>query len=248
VAGLILRLAGPLQSWGEHSAFADRDTLRFPTRSGLIGLLASAQGRPRGASLRDYEPLRITVRIDRPGVLISDFHTIGGGRPRHQTVPTAEGKRRSVETATIVTRRHYLADAVFTAAIEGPDTTIEGLATALKQPHWPPYLGRRSCSPDQPLLLKAEASDPVGDLRTKVPVPAKLHPGKEPQLDFVVEGDRDDAETVTELADVPESFAPLDRRYRRRAVAIHPQSILRTLWIGSIRDYREALFSYMEAT
>ncbi len=79
--GLLIRLAGPLQSWGEHSVFTHRDTLRYPTRSGVIGIFAAAEGRPRGEPLSDYDALRLTVRIDRPGTVIRDFHTIGGGYP-----------------------------------------------------------------------------------------------------------------------------------------------------------------------
>ena len=82
VTGLLLRLAGPLQSWGEHSTFADRDTLRYPTRSGITGIFAAAQGLRRGEPLDRYAPLTLTVRIDRPGVLLADFHTTGGGLPR----------------------------------------------------------------------------------------------------------------------------------------------------------------------
>lgn len=256
MSGLVLRLAAPLQAWGEHSAFADRDTLRFPTRSGLIGMFASAQGVRRGEPLSRYDGLRLTVRIDRPGVVISDFHTVGGGRARNATVPTADGGRRSVETATIVTRRHYLSDAVFTVAVEGDDQILQPLATALAQPHWQPYLGRRSCPPDQPLLLRSAAPDPVADLLSKVPVPRRLrrdtgggvHPDQNTELDFVFEGSRDDATVMTELADVPESFARLDRRYRTRAVSISPRQIPHQLWIGYPRDYREALYTYMEAT
>ena len=251
MSGLVLRLAAPLQSWGEHSAFADRDTLRFPTRSGLIGLFASAQGMRRGESLSRYDPLRLTVRVDRPGITLSDFHTVGGGRARNGTVLTAEGGRRSPATATIVTRRHYLSDAVFVVAVEGEDEVLQPLAAALAKPHWQPYLGRRSCPPDQPLLLRAGAGDPVGDLATKVPVPRHLrrdpdggvHPG---ELDFVFEGARDDATVMTELADVPDSFARLDRRYRTRAVSVTAQPVPGELWIGRPQDYREALFTYME--
>src|SRR4051812_24937148 len=70
VTGLLLRLAGPLQSWGEHSTFADRDTLRYPTRSGITGIFAAAQGLRRGKPLDRYAPLTLAVRIDRPGVLL----------------------------------------------------------------------------------------------------------------------------------------------------------------------------------
>ena len=57
MSGLLLRLAGPLQSWGERSAFGVRDTSAFPTRSGVIGMFAAAEGRNRTAALDDYTQL-----------------------------------------------------------------------------------------------------------------------------------------------------------------------------------------------
>ncbi len=48
---LLLRLAGPLQSWGTQSRFRVRDTGREPSKSGVIGLLCTALGRPRTAPL-----------------------------------------------------------------------------------------------------------------------------------------------------------------------------------------------------
>jgi CRISPR system Cascade subunit CasD len=42
---LLLRLAAPLQSWGVESKFDTRRTLGYPTKSGVIGLVASAMGR-----------------------------------------------------------------------------------------------------------------------------------------------------------------------------------------------------------
>lgn len=250
MTGLILRLAAPIQSWGEHSAFTDRDTQRFPTRSGVIGMFAAAQGLPRGADLGRYSDLRFTVRIDRPGVQITDFHTVGGGRPAKLTVPTAEGGRRSPAAATIVTRRNYLSDAAFTIAVEGPDEhVLADIAEALGHPHWQPYLGRRSCPPEQPLLLRSQVDDPVAHLRECVPVP-RWQPKEEGQslrLDFVHEGGRDDATTVTELADIPETFEPLRTRYRPRAVSIVAELVPAELCKGIGRTYREALYAYMEA-
>ncbi|MGK5551224.1 type I-E CRISPR-associated protein Cas5/CasD [Actinomadura kijaniata] len=274
MSGLLLRLAGPMQSWGEHSAFAERDTQRFPTRSGLIGMFAAAEGLSRGAPLTRFDPLRLTIRIDRPGVLISDFHTVGGGRPARATVPTAEGGRRSPQTATIVTRRHYLCDAVFVVAVEGPDDTIDAIARNLRSPRWPPYLGRRSCPPDQPLLLRTGLADPITHLRQHVPV-ARWEPFRangesassdtidtesevdffaavdninpdEPTLDFVFETAHDEATVVTRLTDIPETFDRLEPRYRTRAVSIVPQAVPAALWKGTGHSYREALFSYME--
>lgn len=251
MTGIIMRLAGPLQSWGEHSAFNQRDTLGFPSRSGLIGMFAAAQGIRRGQPLDRYEPLKLTVRIDRPGIMISDFHTIGGGRPASQTVPTADGKRRSADTATIITNRHYLSDAVFTVAIEGPATITAPLADALAKPHWPPYLGRRSCPPDQPLLLRINVADPLTELTQRVPVPQRLRPAADgrprAELDFVIEGTHGDAQTVTQLSDVPDSFAPLNRRYRTREVSIRPHPVAEELWLDPWK-YGDALFAYLEAS
>ncbi|MCK2214770.1 type I-E CRISPR-associated protein Cas5/CasD [Actinomadura sp. ATCC 31491] len=230
MSGLVLRLAGPLQSWGEHSVFAQRDTLRFPTRSGLIGLLASAEGFERGRSLTGYEGLRFTVRIDRPGVRLLDFHTIGGGMSRG--VPRPDGTQRPQGTATMVTRRQYLSDAVFTVAVEGPDERLAEIAEALRQPRWQPYLGRRSCPPDQPLLLSSTAADPVADLRTRVPIARALRGSDQPEAEFVTESAEETADSVTELADVPESFSRCDRRYRTRAVSITTQAVADGLFVS----------------
>ena len=50
---LLLRLAGPLQSWGSSARFVRRTTENAPTKSGVIGLLAAAQGRDRDADVSE---------------------------------------------------------------------------------------------------------------------------------------------------------------------------------------------------
>lgn len=247
MSGLVLRLAGPLQSWGEHSMFADRDTQRHPTRSALIGMFAAAQGLPRGEPLDRYAPLQLTVRIDRPGTYLTDFHTAGGGLPRDRTVPTADGHRRPAGTATIVTRRAYLSGAVFTVAAEGPKTLIAEITTALRCPHWQPYLGRRCCPPDQPLLLRADATDPVGELRQRAPLP-NLHipPGQDHvDVDMITELPAAQPGTMTELNDTPITFSRHDRRYSLRAVSRTVEQLPAALgrW-GSAHHYQRALMDY----
>ena len=246
MTGLLLRLAGPLQSWGEHSTFADRDTLRYPTRSGITGFFAAAQGLRRGEPLGRFAPLAFSVRVDRPGVLLTDFHTTGGGLPRSRTVPTAEGGRRAEGKATIVTRRIYLSDAVFTVAAEGPDQLIGDLAAALRSPRWQPYLGRRSCPPDQPLLLRAAVTDPVQELYQHVPLP-RQKPDAHGQVsaEIITEEPADASGTLTELADVPVTFSRHDRRYQvrtiRRERAALPGALAR--WRNST-EYHRALAEY----
>jgi CRISPR system Cascade subunit CasD len=241
MSGLVLRLAGPLQSWGEHSAFTLRDTQRFPTRSGLIGLLSAALGLHRGGPLTSFESLTFTVRIDRPGLTITDFHTIGGGNEPARTVPTAEGKRRPAGKGTIVTRRNYLSDAQFTVAVEGPGEMLARVAAALATPRWQPYLGRRSCPPEQPLLLRTEVTDPVHDLKYRIPI----HDSHRDSVDIVTEGG-DLADAITVLADDPVTFDPLHHRYRTRSVTVAPfAGTPEQLWHNDTDNYYAALFEYM---
>ncbi len=60
---LLLRLAGPMQSWGDASRFNRRETRTEPTKSAVIGLLASAQGRTREDPIEDLLQLSFGVRI-----------------------------------------------------------------------------------------------------------------------------------------------------------------------------------------
>ncbi|MFJ7278960.1 type I-E CRISPR-associated protein Cas5/CasD [Kitasatospora sp. NPDC098663] len=76
---LLIRLAGPLQSWGT-SGLAHRDTHSRPTKSGVIGLCAAALGVPRGEPLGRLAEVLFGVRADRPGTPLRDYHTVGGGR------------------------------------------------------------------------------------------------------------------------------------------------------------------------
>lgn len=129
---LLLRLAGPLQSWGTSSRFTRRATDRTPSKSGVIGLLAAAEGQRRTDSIEHLLGLRFAVRTEQPGTLLRDFQT--AARP---------GERTPVS----VSSRHYLSDAVFLAAMEGDRDLLEGLQAALRAPHFPLFLGRRSCPP-----------------------------------------------------------------------------------------------------
>ncbi|MFI8105423.1 type I-E CRISPR-associated protein Cas5/CasD [Streptomyces sp. NPDC086023] len=226
MTGLLLRLAGPLQSWGERSAFsAVRDTAPFPTRSGLTGILAAAEGLPRGASLQRYAELEFTVRIDRPGVLLTDFHTVGGGFPPRRTAATSGGKNKG---DAVITRRHYLADAVFVVAVTGPDQRIDEIAAALHQPHWAPYLGRRSCVPDEPFVLRPSVADPVAELLHHVPL-SRPHTDERrgwtrPQetdtvpIEFLWERPRPTGQDAVLLTsqDHPVTFAPHQRAHSKR--------------------------------
>jgi CRISPR system Cascade subunit CasD len=165
---LLLRLEGPLQSWGMRARWDVRDTQPEPTKSGIVGLLGCALGYPM------YDPrleteldagLRCGVRVEGAGQVMEDYQTIT------DFLPTAEGSfkhgggtavslgrlRASADTApaTIVSPRFYLQDAAFLVALEERDTHpgLLGRCTqALRQPTWPIFLGRKCCIPTRPIL------------------------------------------------------------------------------------------------
>lgn len=159
-ANLVLRLAGPLQSWGSSSQFNRRETDMEPTKSGVLGLLAAADGRQRGDSITDLLSLELGVRVDQAGSLLRDYHTVSDyrGVPLLSAAVNAKGvqKGTSPKKLTHVTQRFYLQDAVFVAVIRGDEELIGRLARACTHPAFPLSLGRRSCVPAQPLVLRGD--------------------------------------------------------------------------------------------
>ena len=143
---LLLRLAGPMQSWGVQSRFTVRETGKEPSKSGVIGLLCASLGRSRGEDISDLSSLRMGVRVDQEGTVAKDFHTASN-------ILKADTTKGIKETE--VSTRYYLEDAKFLVGLEGEDLTLlKDLANALKQPRWPQYLGRKSFVPGEPIWLK----------------------------------------------------------------------------------------------
>lgn len=73
MATLLIRLAAPMQSWGDESKYDIRQTWKEPSKSGVIGLLAAALGLKRDSE--DIPALsaslRMGVRVEMPGRLIT---------------------------------------------------------------------------------------------------------------------------------------------------------------------------------
>lgn len=65
----------PMQSWGSRSRFTRRETEAWPTKSGVIGIVAAALGVGRDESLERFDGLRFGVRVDQPGTIMSDYQT-----------------------------------------------------------------------------------------------------------------------------------------------------------------------------
>ncbi len=131
---LLLKLAGPLQSWGTDSRFENRYTDRYPSKSGVIGLIAASMGLKReNGSISQLNKLDFAVRIDQPGEILRDYHI------------ARKFKSSGDHERTYVTNRYYLQDAVFVVGIASSDDEwICEIADSLKNPYFQPFLGRRS--------------------------------------------------------------------------------------------------------
>jgi len=152
---LLLRLVGPMQSWGTTSRFDERDTQLEPSKSGVLGLICAALGRDRSEPVEDLAALQMGVRVDREGLLMRDYHTATG-------VMTAAGKPDLHRT--VVSPRYYLADAAFLVGLEGDDTELlNEVCKALRNPVWPLALGRKAFPPSLPVWLEDDIDD--ADLR-----------------------------------------------------------------------------------
>lgn len=233
---LLLRLAGPMQAWGTRSRFAyEREAGREPSKSGVVGLLAAALGRPREAPVADLAALHMGVRIDAPGSVQVDYHTVGGANRKGDNYGTATV---GGGTRTAITHRYYLADARFLVGLESRDYSfLQELNDALDAPHWPLSLGRRSFVPGEPIRLP---DDPpwgpglrpgsVEDvLREYIepPDPARQNRRPLPEHVTLVIDDADDPGAVGDSnspremrRDVPISFDPDNRLYDVRYVRL----------------------------
>lgn len=142
---LLLRLQGPMQSWGTTSRFDERDTQLEPSKSGVLGLVCAALGRDRSEPVDDLAALRMGVRVDREGIPMRDYQTATG-------VVLASTGRPDLDR-TVVSPRYFLSDAVFLVGLEGQRDLLEQIHAALRSPVWPLCLGRKSFVPSAPVHL-----------------------------------------------------------------------------------------------
>ncbi len=111
IRALALRLKGPMQSWGGPVAGNDRPSFDVPTKSGVLGLVASALGIERTEVERLaqlHRSFALAVRVDKRGTVGVDYHTT-------LDVPTADGGNRG--DMAVISKRRYLYDASFAALL-----------------------------------------------------------------------------------------------------------------------------------
>jgi len=205
---LLLRLAGPMQSWGVQSRFDVRDTGLEPSKSGVVGLLCAALGRRRPEPIDDLAGLTMGVRVDCEGLLLRDYHTAGKSG---YLKASGQIERKKL----IISTRYYLADARFLVGLEGEDLALlASLHRALRDPHWPLYLGRKAFPPAEPIWLSDGLRLNQGLLDAFKSYPwLGVNPDRKPERVRMVVEDSAGSET---RPDQPLSFA--ERRFAPRRV------------------------------
>lgn len=227
---LLLWLEGPLQSWGHDSKFGRRDSLDFPTLSGILGLLCCARG--AGGDEREWLAswsnldMQVLgyVRKDRKGEpvsrlpLLRDFHMVGSGYDdrdpwQNLLIPKTNEGKKAVGGGTKMTYRYYLQDMAYAVMLETPSGLIDELSYALQHPVWDLYLGRKCCAPTEFIYQGYfETAEKAMD------VAKKLAESKQRSLAHTVLQGEHEGEVLT-LNDVPVQFGQ-NKQYRNRRVTV----------------------------
>lgn len=157
--------------------------------------------------LISFRTVRMTaIAIPRNGIKkelpvrrLQDYHTV-------QNTKTADGKKKDCH----ITHRQYLTDAAFGVLLEGDADFLGSIATALADPKWGIWLGRKTCIPSAPVLAGLK-NNRVDALRLLI--------GDKSLDSFTQQEDVDNfAEGRDSLPDVPVSFATMRRLFSPRRV------------------------------
>jgi len=197
---LLLRLAGPLQSWGINSKYEIRRTEALPSKSAVIGLLAAALGRTRDEEMSDLNGLRFGVRGDLPGEIRYDYQT-------------AKSEK------SYIINRYYVEDGIFLVGLECEDDCfLEKLEYALKHPRFHLFLGRKSCPPTLPFILGIRSAPLEQALREEPWLVPDWRKKKASSLLRILIDCPNGEKANAVQRDVPISFSSYRREYRNRGV------------------------------
>lgn len=158
---ILLKFSGPLQSWGTNSHFETRKTDLYPSKSAIIGLIAASLGYKRDETdkIKTLNSLDFAVRVDQVGNIIKDYH-IARAVKNNKELYTEDSIDR-----TYVTNRYYLSDYIFTVALSHEDNNfIDNILTALKNPYFQPYMGRKSLPVNNDFIIGETSKNAIDSI------------------------------------------------------------------------------------
>lgn len=217
---LVFLLSAPMASFGGYAGHERRGSGLVPLRSSVLGLLGAALGIDRKnvegqTALRAYS---VAVQSFQRSVPLRDYHTV-------QTVPTAKAKRPATrrralaraagDVNTVITIRDYRCDVLIGVAVWGDGPWgLKDLASRLRRPEFPLYLGRKSCPLASPLNPFVTSAAGPAEALACIEVPEWLHSegvSEQDRLRLSVHSDPIDEHTPPSSSErVPGE--PLDRR------------------------------------
>ena len=211
---LLLWLEGPLQSWGYDSKFGVRETLPFPTKSGVIGLICCALGEkvPQNGFLKELASSSMEVKA-------YNFQTIGTDYDENDPfenlmIPKKSDGKKPVGSGAVITYRYAIQNGKFAVFLEYEKDLAQTVYKALQTPKWDLYLGRKAYIPTEFIAqgIFNSKEDALEKLR-------QLLESKNLTEDFsVVEGIYDACDVML-LNDVPVSLGR-HKSYANRYVSI----------------------------
>jgi len=234
---LLLWLEGPLQSWGVDSKFGRRESLSFPTKSGIYGMFLAALG-AQGPQIDLLEklagynqfviscmPLVAEHKNDKAldgriqsNPFLMDFQMVGSGYDekdpwQRMLIPKKNDGGVAVGGGSKMTYRYYLQDARFAVIQELDSLFVESIERSLQNPVFDIYLGRKNCVPTD--LVYRGTFDSFEEASTMA---KSLIGDKNLSISFTVEDGVGDGEQMV-LNDVPLQFGQF-KKYRDRTVTI----------------------------
>jgi CRISPR system Cascade subunit CasD len=188
---LLFPLYAPLASWGDVAVGEFRPSFNYPSRSALLGLLGAALGLERSDEEAHAElsaGYGVAVAMYEEGRLLRDYHTAQiaskstfDDQPRRVRADELQVplEKRKKHLQTILSTRDYRQDAISLVCLwckqDSPRWTLDELGTALDEPRFVLYLGRKSCPPALPLKPEiVEANDIRAALTLAAPQLDKL--------------------------------------------------------------------------
>ena len=159
-----LTFSGVLQYFSDTDSSTIKSTYNtalHPTKTAIIGLIASALGYnrndPRSAELANSVDIKYSI-IKNPTIL-TDFQTVRPLKSQsrymnkfYKNTKFDTFSKLNDSDKSIIKRVQYLQDAEFDVYVGGNDELLNTIFKAIQNPVYTLFIGKRSCVPNKPIV------------------------------------------------------------------------------------------------